>query len=903
MVVTSFTVILMTQEFKSIYFSDFPADFTKQRNLTLAFGRQDAELYKAIKPLSSHELRELLGHPNFSSLQRAAVRKRLGVNPYCLGLLREQLSSRSNTEQADLPWTKKPSSPLIEPIQATFRGGQKEPLHDWYPYLEGYSPRFVEQIIDEFVPDASVILDPFGGTGTTALTATRLGRNGIYCELNPLLQYLIEAKVIATSLDGSERRRIGQVLKQITMSFGAMLKAAVPDLELQIAYSRTFAHSQFFDAPIFEDVLRARTVIDKLACSEPIAAKFLTVAVLSSLVEVSRLIRRGDLRFRNKKELKLTSNLAMALKDRLNKIASDLEQLTQTVLHPLLICENARSLENLPALQVEAVITSPPYPNGTNYFRNTKLELWFLRCLRTSNDLSDFRFKAVTAGINDVTSSKPGRDTTNEVSDIVSQLEASAYDNRIPRMIACYFDDIKAIFSATRKHLVSGARVIIDIGDSAYGGVRVPSHSLLTSVLKSEGYVFDREILLRKRISRGRLPLKQVLLIFQYRPARAKTNPVKVDYIWRAAWTQFKKRLPHQKGDFAKRNWGHPLHSLCSYQGKMKPSLASHLVSTFVPRGGSILDPFAGVGTIPFEAALQGIKAYAFEISPAALRIATAKLSPPSALECTFVMDSLQQSIVEQRVRKSEISSANAIHFNRPLLDYFNEKTLGEILLARRHFKTNPPQSPSESLVFAALLHILHGNRPYALSRRSHPITPFAPTGDNEYRPLMPRLREKVRRSLEVKYTDEFVSGQTFYQDATSWWPQSVDNLDAIITSPPFFDSTRFYLANWMRLWFCGWEAADFKTEPLAFVDERQKRSFGIYEPIFRQARERLKRTGVLVLHLGKSKKCDMAEALARVASPWFEIADVFTESVDHCESHGIRDKGTVTDHQFLILQ
>jgi len=130
-----------------------------------------------------------------------------------------------------------------------------------------------------------------------------------------------------------------------------------------------------------------------------------------------------------------------------------------------------------------------------------------------------------------------------------------------------------------------------------------------------------------------------------------------------------------------------------------------------------------------------------------------------------------------------------------------------------------------------------------------------------------------------------------------------VDHLDAIITSPPFFDSTRFYLANWMRLWFCGWNAEDFKSQPLAFVDERQKRGFEIYQPVFRQARERLRPGGVMVLHLGKSKKCDMATQLAGIAARWFRVVAVYAEQVGHCEWHGIRDKGTVTAHPFLVLQ
>ena len=49
---------------------------------------------------------------------------------------------------------------------------------------------------------------------------------------------------------------------------------------------------------------------------------------------------------------------------------------------------------------------------------------------------------------------------------------------------------------------------------------------------------------------------------------------------------------------------------------------------------------------------------------------------------------------------------------------------------------------------------------------------------------------------------DGFVYGHAMFQDATEWWPAEVENLDAVITSPPFYDSTRFHLGNWMRLWF-----------------------------------------------------------------------------------------------------
>jgi hypothetical protein len=45
-----------------------------------------------------------------------------------------------------------------------------------------------------------------------------------------------------------------------------------------------------------------------------------------------------------------------------------------------------------------------------------------------------------------------------------------------------------------------------------------------------------------------------------------------------------------------------------------------------------------------------------------------------------------------------------------------------------------------------------------------------------------------------------------------------------------------------------------------------------------------------------------MGECLRKIAGDYLEEIDLFTESVAHCESHGIRDKGTVTHHQYLLL-
>ena len=885
------------QRFKTIYFSDHPAADASRRNLKLAFGEKDAPTYEVVAGLSSCELRRVLGVDSLQDLRRAADQDGLPLNTYCLQVLRRwRRVSEASTAQLSLP--------MLDDlgIHSTYRAGREAPLQRWYPWLEGYSPDFVRQILAQFAPKATTVLDPFGGCGTTPITAALLGKTTYYSELNPLLQFLVATKVRALLLTQRQRAAVATRLRELSETFGDFVEAAQPDRALSEAYVACFGSSEFFSDETFSEVLRARTVVDRIACREPELAEFLTVAITASLIPASNLKRAGDLRFRRGSESRQVEPFIAVVAKRLEMIAEDVENVVPAPVAPVLVSSDARGLQLLPSLGCDAVITSPPYLNGTNYFRNTKVELWFLRSLRSPDDLAAYRFAAVTAGINDVTRRKLGSENP-AVQEVVRALSESAYDQRIPQMAASYFWDMEQVLRAVSKHLRAGAVMALDIGDSTYAGQRVPTDALLTNIAETLGYSLRHTILLRNRVSRDTSPLKQVLLVFEYGGAGSKRQSRSTAPGWKRPWKEFTRDLPHQRPPFSKRNWGHPLHSLCSYQGKMKPSLAHFLVRCFVPKGGRMLDPFAGVGTIPFEAALWGARSYGFEISPAALPIAAAKVGICTAAETEQVIANLNAYLEENEPTADEVQSAADVRFNGPLDTYFHPQTFREVLLARRYFQLHPAESASERLVLASLLHVLHGNRPYALSRRSHPITPFAPSEPAEYRPLVGRLHEKVARSLQLELPSDFAEGRIFECDATSWWPQEVAQLDAVITSPPFFDSTRFYLANWMRLWFAGWERADFDSKPRAFVDERQKDSFRVYEPILRQARERLKPQGVIVLHLGSSTKCDMAEEIRRVAAPWFEVADLFSESVDHCESHGIRDKGTVKAHQFLVLR
>lgn len=369
-------------------------------------------------------------------------------------------------------------------------------------------------------------------------------------------------------------------------------------------------------------------------------------------------------------------------------------------------------------------------------------------------------------------------------------------------------------------------------------------------------------------------------------------------------WSDFKRKMPHMDEPFSKRNWGSDLHSVCSYQGKMKPSLAYHLVNTFSDEGDTVLDPFSGSGTIPFEACLNNRIGVGMDIGKLGVTVSNAKLRKHDKSKVDEVISQLSHYINHNIPTKKTIDDARDVAFNKTISEYYHEDTYNELLLARDFFLKNNQFIEKEdwSLVFSCLLHILHGNRPYALSRNSHPITPYAPTGDFIYKNLIEKLTDKVYKSLSTQQSSTFIPSKCYQDDIYTHWRFKDLTINSIITSPPFFDSTKFYMTNWLRYWFCGWSKEDFDLKTKDFIEVKQKKSLEVYDVIFNNAHNALANDGIMVLHLGYSKKCDMANSLIPFANPYFKVEDLFVESTEHCEKHGIRDKGSVNHHQYLVL-
>jgi len=360
---------------------------------------------------------------------------------------------------------------------------------------------------------------------------------------------------------------------------------------------------------------------------------------------------------------------------------------------------------------------------------------------------------------------------------------------------------------------------------------------------------------------------------------------------------------PYRTQPYSRRNWGGLLHSLCSYQGKLKPAIAHFLIEWFTEPGQRVLDPMSGVGTIPLEARRQGRVGLGSDLSPLAVSVTRAKLEAFRPEDVRDVVDTLAKRIANgPSLARLEQSVDVEFGMNGPIRGYFHEDTLREILIARQFFtEGTSPSGAATDVVRSSLLHILHGNRPYALSRRSHPITPFAPSGDFEYRDVIGRLSARLDRIVPELVTLGATRppGRAYESDCRSLG--LTEPVDTVITSPPFAKSLRFWSTNWLRLWFTGWDREDFATEPARYIDTQQRETTYPYREFAQSMHELLNPGGLLILHLGETATVNMATSVAPEIDPWFDVAFAGRENVEDTESHGLRDKGATVAHWYVF--
>lgn len=773
----------------------------------------------------------------------------------------------------------------------TFALNRVEPIHRWYSYLQGYSSGFVADILDAVKEEnIATIYDPFCGSGTTPLVAAMRGIKPYYSETNPFMQGVVDTKINSVHRIAKEPDKM-KTLRSALTAVGSLC------YQDSLVPAKWDGFEKFFEPEQLDLVLLIKGEIDKIADAD--CHKLCMLALSSIIVTSSKMIRRGDMRFAKGSEKKpQDSDVIGNFCAKLSSMIADIESSAKEIVYDAeLLTEDARelSVEDF----FDCVITSPPYLNGTNYIRNTKLELKLNGYLNVEADIPSFHEKGIMAGINNVSKRHANVDVLPIVQPYMDRLEPVAYDKRIVTMVAGYFSDMEKVIHRLSRAVKNGGLFFMDIGDSQFAGIHIPTHEILIQICADYGFEKIEEEVLRQRHSKNGMVLSQRLLKFRLQKHQSPLE------IYASKAKGFLAAMPYKKEPYCGRNWGHSWHSLCSYQGKLKPALAHLLVQYFTERGDVVLDPLCGVGTIPFEACLQGRIGIGNDLSQMAYVVSKAKLERPTYDAVMESLGGLALYIEENRRSKcvqDQKQEYQNFGFNGKVAEYFEDETYTEILCARTYLKDRyQTLSSADCMVFACLLHVLHGNRPYALSRNSHPLTPYAPKGDFVYKNVIEHVQAKIDLAYRETDFEHYIPGQTIWGDY-----QAISGLtgrvDAILCSPPFAGSLRFYMNNWLRLWMCGWEPADYKKADERFLDSRQQKDFSVYRSFFEMCHQVLKPGGRIVLHLGKTGKYNMAAELVPYASEWFDTAFIGEEHVHEIEKHGIKDKGGTTEHQFLFL-
>lgn len=858
-----------------------------------------AALAGMIRGFSSKQFIAALGYPFLEDLEDDAQAQERSISNLCHRRLLEYYR-RIASDEGTLPLPLQQFEGNGATLGVTFRENAKSGIHGWYPYVEGFSARYVRELTLAEARQPRAIYDPFAGSGITPVTASHLGIRSFYSEINPFMAFVCRTKLESALWAIQNRDKFDPIARSfITQLQSSRFHQIAKGIDLT-AHDTAFPERNFFEQQHLRALLAAKKTALDTSQPNQHAQHLLLLACASNVVSSSNMTRRADLRRRKPGEYKdRIVDVPSSIIASVERILRDLPSMPRTTAPSTFVSEDCRVIPSEFNGAFDFVLTSPPYLNGTNYFRNTKLELWFLDFIKTERDLSDFTHKALASGINNVNRTRQIAHRYDPVEQVAVRLDQTAEDDRIPCLVRSYFSDMGDVLQSVHQSLAERGTVVIDIGDSKFYGIHVPTDKLLVHVATEHGFVITEQRIIARRHSRDKTPLRQVEIRLRKAAARLTQIPVSTGSLEHRI-SQFRAQMPFKKSEYVSRNWGHAFHSLSSFQGKLKPSLAHWLVRSFTDPDATIIDPLGGVGTVPFEAALQGRTALSNDQNPFAATVAAAKLSPPSITEAIDCLDRLLHRLSEITITESDWRSAD-FGLNGSVKDYYHPKTLEEILRARRLFLSRQIWTNGEMFVWANLLHILHGNRPYALSRTSHPITPFHPKGPVEYKSLAEKLRNRVSRMSALKLPNNFRAGVGLQGDFRDLVPKYSATADVVITSPPF-PGMRFDRPNWLRMWFCGWNERDFHIKSLTFLERQQTKSLNCYRDFFMVSSGLLKHRGLLIMHLGGGRDSFVRD-LAELAREHFQLVDEIRENVEGIEQHGLRDKGRTIQHCLLFLR
>ncbi len=356
-------------------------------------------------------------------------------------------------------------------------------VHRWYPFVEGYSKVFIEDILQELPFSPQCALEPFCGSGTTPV---ELQSHNIKCysfEVSPFMYLLAKVKLEQTYDETTftyYRNRIANSLSNPLQDIRT---------EESIPFGKTVVRRDgmkkwnFHDSSL-DGILDIRHAI-RVDVDDIRYKKLFTIALASIILQSSNLFRNGKcLSYRNGWESRIYSrtdihklffaNLDDVIAEDIRIISSQQMSVNNTDL--CYLSDVRKGIEQVPNNSLDLIITSPPYLNSRDYTDIYMLELKVLELVKSYEDLQNLRRSTLRSHVQmRYTELKPiDNPRLKKCLSDMKNSNTKSWNTDILNMICGYFEDMEKLFSAFSKKVRKGGVIYLNVANSAYFGIEVP---------------------------------------------------------------------------------------------------------------------------------------------------------------------------------------------------------------------------------------------------------------------------------------------------------------------------------------------------------------------------------------------------------------------------------------------
>lgn len=391
----------------------------------------------------------------------------------------------------------------------TFKGNRGIARHGWVRLTPAYGVSLVEKELANH-PDAGVVLDPFSGSGTTALCAATSGRRGHAVDLNPFLVWLATVKTRPYT-DADANDALSLSAKVVTAAWD---RWADTDL-----WEPNLANIERWWPPSALAALRAlRHGLDEHGRGDP-ATDLLLIAFAQTVIASSAAaFNHQSMSFADHgmKGAQPEAEAAQAVIDSFEVRARNIVEECEpnppgtAVIHK----GDARDLGAVVPEPIDFVVTSPPYCNRISYVRELRPYMYWLRLLEEARTASDLDWQSIGGTWGTATSRLLTEDLGPEPvlgPDFRKTVDAVAAEpdkknaKLLSNYIYKYFADTWTHIRSMSDVLVPGGEAVYIVGNSTFFGHLVPTQQWYADMLHAVGLEAVSVETIRKRNSNKRL--------------------------------------------------------------------------------------------------------------------------------------------------------------------------------------------------------------------------------------------------------------------------------------------------------------------------------------------------------------------------------------------------------------